>query len=98
MCYLLIILLLSFINFNICFKCGFNELKFPEKDNFIPIYDNNDTKLRNLNADDSSDEIEFEPIRIYLDTEYIENQTEIDKTLKTKTLNVLKNVFYNKLY
>ena len=91
MCHLLIILLLSFINFNICFKCGFNDLKFPEKDTFIPIYDNNDTKLRNLNADDSSDEVEFEPIRIYLDTGYIENQNEIDKTLKTKALNVLKS-------
>ena len=91
MCYLLIILLLSFINFNICFKCGFNELKFPEKDTFIPIYDDNDTKLRNLNADDSSDEVEFEPIRIYLDTGYIENQNEIDKTIKTKALNVLKS-------
>ncbi len=91
MCDLLIILLLSFINFNICFKCGFNDLKFPEKDTFIPIYDNNDTKLRNLNADDSSDEVEFEPIRIYLDTGYIENQNEIDKTLKTKALNVLKS-------
>jgi hypothetical protein len=91
MCYFLIILLLSFINFNICFKCGFNELKFPENDTFIPIYDNNDTKLRNLNADDSSDEVEFEPIRIYLDTGYIENQNEIDKTLKTKALNVLKS-------
>jgi len=91
MCDLLIILLLSFINFNICFKCGFNDLKFPEKDTFIPIYDDNDTKLRNLNADDSSDEVEFEPIRIYLDTGYIENQNEIDKTLKTKALNVLKS-------
>ena len=91
MYYLLIILLLCFINFNKCFKCGFNELKFPENDTFIPIYDNNDTKLRNLNADDSSDEVEYEPIRIYLDSEYIENQTEIDKTLKTKALNVLKN-------
>ena len=91
MCDLLIILLLSFINFNICFKCGFNDLKFPEKDTFIPIYDDNDTKLRNLNADDSSDEVEFEPIRIYLDTGYIENQNEIDKTLKTKVLNVLKS-------
>ena len=91
MCYFLIILLLSFINFNICFKCGFNDLKFPEKDTFIPIYDDNDTKLRNLNADDSSDEVEFEPIRIYLDTGYIENQNEIDKTLKTKALNVLKS-------
>ena len=91
MCYFLIILLLSFINFNICFKCGFNELKFPENDTFIPIYDNNDTKLRNLNTDDSSDEVEFEPIRIYLDTGYIENQNEIDKTLKTKALNVLKS-------
>ena len=91
MIYLLIILLLSLIKFNICFKCGFNELKFPENDTFISIYDNNDTIKRKLNTDDSSDNDEFESIRIYLDTEYIENQSIVNKTVKTKVLEVLKS-------
>ena len=91
MIYLLIILLLSFVNFNLCFKCGFNDLKFPENDTFISFHDNNDTQNRLLNTDDSSDNDEFESIRIYLDTEYIENQTNVNKTLKSKALDVLKS-------
>ena len=91
MFYLLIILLLSLIQFNNCFKCGFNDLKFPENDTFISIHDNNDTNKRKLTSDDSDDSDEYESIRIYLDTEYIENQTSLDKTLKTKTLEVLKS-------
>jgi hypothetical protein len=92
--YFLNILLLTLIKIYFCFKCGFNDLKLPKNDTFVSIYDDNDTRLREIkeSEDDSTEEeVEYEPIRIFLDTEFIENQTQINKTLKTKSLNILKS-------
>jgi len=41
--YFFIILLLTLIKIYFCFRCGFNDLKHPQNDTFISIYDDNDT-------------------------------------------------------